>query len=223
MPECIAVIGCGGLGVPAAWTLVLGGARRLRLIDPDVVELSNLHRQVLYTEADLGRPKADVLAARLQAMAPDLVVSTRRTTVTADSLSAAVAGCEAILEGTDDAGSKFLVSDYAAAHGLTATIAAAIGRRGQWFTVTSGRACYRCLFEAPPPPEMLATCAVAGVLGTVTGQVGALAARSLLRTLRGEPDAATSALVRLSPRGLARTAVAVARDCPHHAAVAAVS
>lgn len=212
----IAVLGCGGLGVPAAWTLALGGVKRLRLVDPDVVDLSNLHRQVLYTEADVGRKKADVLAERLVARHPDLSVEILYTRVEKTSTAEILDTCAAALEATDDAESKFLVSDYAASHEIYATIAAAIGRRGQWLTMLPGGPCYRCLFEAPPPAELLGTCSVAGVIGPLTGQVGSLAALSLLRALRGEPDAGVGALVRLSPRGLQRTQVERAPDCGKH-------
>lgn len=211
----IAIVGCGGLGVPAAWTLALAGATQLVLIDDDVVEVSNLHRQILYDTAVVGQPKPLALAAALQARVPNLDIQVRRGRLTADTLGDLLAGCDAVVEGSDDATSKFLVNDWAVAHPRRrfASIAAAIGRRGQWMTVSPESACYRCLFEEPPPPEHLATCQVAGVIGPVVGQVGALAARSLWSVLNGQPDMAHGALVRLSPRGLLRTPVQVAGDC----------
>lgn len=217
MPELprIAVLGCGGLGVPAAWTLVLGGARRLRLIDADVVDRSNLHRQVAYADADCGRPKVQALAEWLQGRAEGLDIEIRSERADAANLNALLDGCDALFEGSDDAEAKFLANDWAvqAPRRRHATIAAAIGRRGQHFTVTPQSSCYRCLFEAPPPAELLSTCAVAGVLGPLVGQVGALAARSLLRTLRGQEDPAVGALLRLGPRGLLQTAVLPADGC----------
>ena len=210
----VAVVGCGGLGVPAAWTLALGGQRQFRLIDADVVETSNLHRQVLYTTLDLGRLKAQRLAEILrEKFTADVEVLATR--LDADNVAKLLAGCDAALEGSDDALAKFAVNDWAVAQPRqrVAVIAAAIGRRGQWFTVTPQSSCYRCLFEAPPPPESLTTCAIAGVLGPVTGQVGGYGAQSLLHALRGTPDAAIGALMRLTTRGLLRTHVATARDC----------
>ncbi len=210
----VALVGCGGLGVPAAWTLALGGHRQFRLIDADVVEESNLHRQVLYTTPDLGRPKAERLAEILRdRFGADVQIAPARLDET--NAAALLDGCDAVLEGSDDALAKFAVNDWSVAQprNRTAVIAAAIGRRGQWFTVTPTSSCYRCLFEAPPPPESLATCAIAGVLGPVTGQVGGYAGRSLLQALAGRPDAAIGALMRFSPRGLLRTVVAPAHDC----------
>ena len=210
----VALVGCGGLGVPAAWTLALGGQRQFRLIDADVVEESNLHRQVLYTTPDLGRRKAERLAEILRdRFGADVQIAPVR--LEESNAAALLEGCDAVLEGSDDAIAKFAVNDWSIAQPRTRTavIAAAIGRRGQWFAVTPTSSCYRCLFEAPPPPESLATCAIAGVLGPVTGQVGGYAGRSLLQALAGRPDAAIGALMRFSPRGLLRTAVAPARDC----------
>ena len=211
----IAIVGCGGLGVPAAWTLALAGAPRLVLIDDDTVEVSNLHRQILYDGTVLGQSKPDALRAALQARMATVDIEVRQGRLSSDTLVDLLAGCDAVLEGSDDATSKFLVNDWAVAQPRRrfASIAAAIGRRGQWMAVSPESSCYRCLFEEPPPPELLATCQVAGVIGPVVGQVGALAARSLWAVLNGQPDMALGALVRLSPRGLLRTPVQIARDC----------
>ena len=216
-PHTCAVVGCGGLGVPAAWTLALAGVRRLVLIDTDVVELSNLHRQVLYDEADLGQAKADCLAAHLRTRFPACAIETRQCRLDAGNVDAVLAGCTAVVEGSDDAICKFVVNDWAFAalpRNRTASIAAAIGRRAQWMVVEPAGACYRCLFEEPPPAAMLATCQVAGVLGPVVGLAGAMAARALVRSLRDEPDPARSALVRVQPDGWHRTRVPPAADCP---------
>jgi sulfur-carrier protein adenylyltransferase/sulfurtransferase len=212
----IAVIGCGGLGVPGAWALLAGGVEKLLLVDNDVVDASNLHRQVLYPEATVGEPKADVLARVLKAKAAaagrHLDVQIRAGRVEPANTELMLNGCDAVLEGSDDAVCKFAVNDWAVSDRAgrnvrVASIAAAIGRRGQWMTVAPSGACYRCLFEEPPPAELLSSCQIAGVLGPVVAQVGALAARSLLRVLQGRPDAAGSALVRRSPRGLQVTSV----------------
>ena len=219
----VAVIGCGGLGVPAAWTLALAGVPRLRLLDSDRVEPSNLHRQVAFAECDVGEPKADVLARFLRREVPGLDVEPVRARVGTADLAAALAGFDAALDATDDAGAKFALNDWAvtAPRRRTVCLAAAIGRTAQHFVVTPTSACWRCVFEGPPPAARLATCATAGVLGTVTGQGGALAARSLVRALRGQADAATGALVRLTARGWLRTEVPIAADCPCAAAAAA--
>ena len=209
MSGTIAIVGCGGLGVPAAWTLALAGVTDLLLIDADVVELSNLHRQVLYDTRHVGQPKAEVLAAVLARRYGVRAQALVQRVVAAD-LAAVLAGCTAVVEATDDAACKFAVNDWAVAGRAAgqprwACIAAAIGRRGQWFVVGPHGPDYRSIFEAPPPNDALATCAIAGVLGPVTGLTGALAARSLLAALAARPDGATGALLRWEPRGLLRT------------------
>ncbi len=210
----IAVVGCGGLGVPAAWTLAASGAHRLVLVDADRVELGNLHRQVLYGEGDVGASKAERLAAALRRRFAGLAVEVRAARVDADNAQTVLRDCSAAIECTDDALCKFAINDWSiAAPDRTATIAAAIGRRGQWFTVRPAGPCYRCLFERPPAAEALATCSIAGVIGPVVGIVGSLAARSLWRALTGQADAADGALVRWTPRGALRTPVPPADDC----------
>ncbi len=211
----VAVLGCGGLGVPAAWTLALDGRHRLVLIDDDRVEISNLHRQILYQTSDVDQPKAERLAAALREIQPQLKVEVRQGRLSPHNAGELLRGCDAVIEGTDDAVSKFAVSDLVVSGGgpKIASIAAAIGRRGQWMVVRQQGPCYRCLFEEPPPPESLATCQIAGVLGPAVGQVGALVARSLLAALDNRPDPADGTLVRLNARGLLRTAVAPAPDC----------
>ena len=217
--ERIAVVGCGGLGVPAAWTLALAGARSLRLVDTDRVELSNIHRQVLYDEPDCDAPKANALAAALKARFEGMDIQCVDRRFSWDNAESILAGCFAAVEGSDDAEAKFALSDWAITSGdpqerhRIAVIAAAIGRRGQWMVVEPRGACYRCIFEEPPPAEMLATCAVAGVLGPVVGTVGALAARSLIRSLCNQDDPARSALVRWLPGDVRRTHVSRAADC----------
>lgn len=211
----VAVLGCGGLGVPAAWTLALEARHRLVLIDDDQVEISNLHRQILYRSADIGMPKAERLAAALREVEPSLEIEVRPGRLSPHNAGELLRGCDAVIEGTDDAGSKFAVNDLViGGRGpKIASIAAAIGRRGQWMVVRQNGPCYRCLFEEPPPAESLATCQIAGVLGPAVGQLGALAARSLLAVLDGRADPADGALVRLTARGILRTAVAAAGDC----------
>lgn len=133
-----------------AWTLALAGVTRLRLIDGDRVELSNLHRQVLYTTADVGQHKAQVLAAALQQRFPDLRCDIHTMHASVENFDTLLQNCTYLLEASDQAELKFIANDWAIQRPRrrTATIAAAIGRRGQWLTVTPGSACYRCLLRS---------------------------------------------------------------------------
>src|SRR5688572_12466391 len=172
------IVGAGGLGAPIALALAPTGAR-LVLVDDDVVDLSNLPRQVLFGTADVGKKK--VLAARQalldRGVAPDRVeaVATRFGRETAVAL---LHDATVVLDGTDDPATKFLVNDVARIRGVHAVIAGVLRDRGNVFPVRAdGGACYRCLFEDVPPGEAGPTCADAGVLGPRCGQVAALAAR----------------------------------------------
>lgn len=223
----VVVIGCGGLGVPAAWTLAAAGVGALTLWDDDRVELSNLHRQTLYREVDVGRAKVDALAAALQRRYPAVRVDRVAARLdSAGAVQAAIAGADAVFEGSDDAASKFATNDAViAAHrrgaATVAAIAGAVGRRGQLLLVRPGSACLRCAFEEPPAAEAAATCRVAGALGPAVGLVGSLAARALVGALGGEatgsaaraPAAGTATLLHLERRQLRQIRVAPARGC----------
>ncbi len=173
------VVGAGGLGCPLALALAGAGAGRIVLVDDDVVDLSNLQRQILYRTADVGRPKAEAAAEALarrgftrvepvrarfdeesaRALLHDAGASDRRSIVVCD--------------GSDNLDTKFLVNDACAATGRRFVIGGVLRSSGQVFPVRPGLdACYRCLFEEPPPGEML-TCADAGVLGATCGVVAA--------------------------------------------------
>ena len=223
----VVVLGCGGLGVPAAWTLAAAGIGTLVLVDDDSVERSNLHRQVLYRDADVGRPKVDALAMALVDRFPGLrVEAVAERPRGADALLPLLDGAHGLFEGTDDATQKFAASDalvaLRSAGRPVGVIAAAIGRRGQWFGQLPDGPCFRCLFEQPPPPALVQSCVVAGVLGPSVLEVGAWAARSLLRLLASDPDVAASALVRRDGLGFAQTRVQIAADCACHVSTAPI-
>lgn len=197
------IVGAGGLGTPLALGLGLAGAGRLVLVDDDVVDLSNLPRQVLYDTADVGKPKASALQAALVArgVAPARVeaVATRFDDQSARAL------CQhatVLVDGSDDPATKFLVNDTARARGLPAVIAGVLRDRGQVFPVAAdlGQACYRCLFESVPADDG-PTCADAGVLGPRCAEVAALAARAAVALATGHDPARIAARVWLFDDG----------------------
>ena len=183
----IAVLGAGGLGGPVAMVLAQAGCR-LRIVDPDVVELSNLQRQVQFTMADLGAAKATALAARVGGEG----VVARFDATTADAI---LRGADALIDGTDSPEAKFAACDAAIARGLPYVIAAALRYGGNVFSGAPGAACYRCLFEDAPSDADAPTCADAGILGPVCACVGGLAARALLRLTAGDLRDAGTILV----------------------------
>lgn len=189
---CALIIGAGGLGCPVAVGLAEGGVDRLVLVDPDVVELSNLQRQVLYTLDDLGRPKVEAAAARLASLAPGVTVEGRRERLTTENAAALLAGVDVVVDATDDPAARFVINDQALALGVPAVLGGLLRFTGLVLAVAGGHGpCFRCLFEAPPPPEEAATCAQAGVLGPLAGVVGHLQVRRALGLLAGDIAAHT--------------------------------
>jgi adenylyltransferase/sulfurtransferase len=183
------VVGAGGLGGPIALALGAAGLE-LAIADHDVVEPSNLHRQIQFTAADLGRSKAERLAA---------LVASRGGTARgvglrwADDTADALAGdADVLIDASDDPATKFAVADWAVAHGRCYVIAAALRYGGNVMVGAPGAACYRCLFEEPVEA---ASCADAGVLGPVVGAIGGVAAAFALALVRGDRAAAGSLLV----------------------------
>jgi adenylyltransferase/sulfurtransferase len=183
------IVGAGGLGCPLAMALGAAGDSRLVLLDPDVVDETNLQRQVLFRTADVGRPKVeaarDALIRRGVEASRIYALSTRFTAASAEHVGEA----DVICDGSDDLGTKFLVNDVALEVGVPVVVAAALRDRGQVFPVRPGvDACYRCLFEAPPEDAGL-TCEAAGVLGATCGMVAGIAAQAAL-ALAGRRDVA---------------------------------
>ena len=172
------VVGAGGLGGPLALALGAAGVE-LVIVDPDVVEISNLHRQIQFTAADLGADKATTLASRVVAAGGRAKgYRLRWVAEDADDLSA---DSDVIVDGSDDPITKFAVADWAVAAGKPYVIAAALRFGGNVLVGAPGTACYRCLFEEPVAAD---TCAAAGVLGPVVGAIGGIAAALALAVAR---------------------------------------
>lgn len=181
----VLTIGVGGLGAPAAAALAGAGIGSLRLVDPDVVEPSNLHRQPLYDDGDIGAPKVAAAARRLRARHPALHVEPIRARFAGEI--ELLRDVDVVVDGTDTVATKFVVNDAAVAAGVPLVHAGAIGFRAQLLTVIPGEtACYRCVFEEPPPPDEVASCQEAGVLGPTVVLAGTLQAADAVRVLRGE-------------------------------------
>ena len=183
------VVGAGGLGGPIAFSLAAAGIE-LTIVDPDVVEVSNLHRQIAFEPSDIGKPKATLLADAVAAKGAQAKgYQTRWRTEDADDISG---DSDLIVDGSDDPATKFAVADWAVAAGRPYVIAAALRFGGNAFVGAPGTACYRCLFEEPVDA---ATCAAAGVLGPVVGAIGGLAGALALGHARGDRTHAGSIFV----------------------------
>lgn len=182
----VAIVGVGGLGCPAAWAL-RDRVASLRLLDEDRVERSNLHRQMLFREADVGRRKVEAAAERLGGGTRVEAIAQH---VGPENVRALLAGARVVIEGSDNLPTKFLVSDACNALGIPVVHGACVGWIATVLPVRpGGSACYRCVFEELPEEEPC-NCATAGVFGPLTSVAGAMMAADALRLLRG--DAATA-------------------------------
>jgi molybdopterin/thiamine biosynthesis adenylyltransferase len=188
----VALVGVGGLGAPAALYLAAAGVGSLRLIDADTVALSNLQRQVLYTLDDIGVAKTAAAANALAALNPHVAVDPIAHALTPDNATELLAGCDLVLDGTDDFTTRFAIN--AACHSLNISlVSGAIGRWTGQVGVFSGKPCYRCLVpDIPPDAE---TCAVVGVVGALAGVIGTLMAVEAIKLISGTGEALTGRLL----------------------------
>ena len=188
----VLMVGAGGLGAPAALYLAAAGVGTLGLVDPDVVSLSNLQRQVLYGSADVGAAKTAAAARRLSALNPHVETVAHAFAVDAANARELVRGYDLVLDGTDDFATRFAVADACVAEGRT-LVSGALGRWTGQVGVFAGRPCYRCLTpEIPPDAE---TCAVVGVVGALAGVIGAMMALEAVKIVAGAGEPLTGRLL----------------------------
>jgi molybdopterin/thiamine biosynthesis adenylyltransferase len=177
----VLVIGAGGLGGPAALGLAAGGVRAITLVDDDLVEASNLGRQCLFGDADVGRPKAQVLAEALRRRFPGVSVDPVRGQFDRDTAAALVDAHDTVLDGSDNFPTRFLANDTCCAGRKTLVHGAALRWLGQVMRIEPGQSpCLRCVFEGEPPTGAAPTCAEAGVAAPLVGLVGAWMAEAAL-------------------------------------------
>ena len=212
----VAVIGAGGLGSPVALYLAAAGVGTLTIIDDDVVDASNLQRQVLHTTERVGQPKVDSAARTIGALNPDVTVVGHRLRLTSAEAPALLAGHDVIVDGTDNFATRYLVNDVALRLGVP-VVHASIWRFEGQLTVfpAAGGPCYRCLYPAPPPPGASPSCAEAGVLGVLPGVLGVLQATEAIKLVLGLPSVAGRLLIYDALRAKLRE-LALRRDpgCP---------
>ena len=185
----VVIIGAGGLGIPASVYLAAAGAGRIGVVDEDVVEKSNLHRQTIYTEEDVGRPKARVAAERLRGVNPHVVVEPHKVRLSSANAMEVLEGYDVVIDCTDNFPARYLINDACVLLGKPDVYASIFRFDGQASTFQSRKGpCYRCLFPEPPPPDSVQDCAVAGVLGVLPGIMGSIQAVEAMKLMLGKGD-----------------------------------
>ena len=181
------LVGAGGLGSPAALYLAAAGVGRLGIVDADIVDESNLQRQVIHAAADLGTPKVDSARAAIEALNPDVEVVPFRERLTSENVDRILGhGWDVIVDGADNFPTRYLVNDASVWHGIPVVHGSIYRFEGQVTVFKPGDGpCYRCLFPQPPPPELAPSCAEGGVLGVLPGVIGSLQANEALKLALG--------------------------------------
>ena len=192
----VLLVGAGGLGSPLALYLAAAGVGRIGLVDFDRVEASNLQRQVLFSDADLGREKVTAAVERLRGVNPHVTVEPHAMRLTASNALELLRDYDVVADGSDNFATRYLVNDACVLLGKPDVWGAVQRFEGQLAVFWAARgACYRCLFPEPPPPGTVPSCAEAGVLGVLPGIVGALQASEVLKLLLGIGEPAVGRLL----------------------------
>ncbi|HEY5782700.1 MAG TPA: molybdopterin-synthase adenylyltransferase MoeB [Lysobacter sp.] len=203
----IAMVGAGGLGSPAGFYLAAAGVGTLVLADDDVVDRSNLQRQILHTDARIGTPKVESARIALSALNPQVAIETFAERITAANVERLIADADVVIDGADNFPVRYLLNDACVKLGKPLVYGAVHRFEGQVSVFDAGRKrgdapCYRCLFPEPPPPEAAPNCAEAGVLGVLPGVIGLLQATEAIKLILGQGDPLTGRLLHFDALGM---------------------
>jgi sulfur-carrier protein adenylyltransferase/sulfurtransferase len=192
----VLMIGTGGLGAPLGMYLAAAGVGRLGLVDFDVVDSSNLQRQIIHGTKDVGRPKIASARDRLQDINPHVEIETHETRVTSENALRLFVNYDVIVDGTDNFPTRYLVNDACVLTGKPNVYGSIFRFEGQASVFWAERGpCYRCLYPEPPPPGLVPSCAEGGVLGVLPGIIGAIQANETIKIILGAPDILVNRLV----------------------------
>ena len=209
----VGIIGCGALGSVVANTLARAGVGHIVIIDRDFVELNNLQRQVLFDEADVGRPKAIAASEKLQRINSAVVVEPLVKDVNHTNVESLIQGLDLVLDGTDNFHTRLVVNDACVKHGIPWIYAAAIGTSGLMMPILPDGPCLRCLFPSPPPAGALPTCDTAGVLNTAPLIVAGWESTEAIKVLLGEMEQPRLMMIDVWEQTLSALEVEKAEGC----------
>jgi molybdopterin/thiamine biosynthesis adenylyltransferase/rhodanese-related sulfurtransferase len=214
----VLLIGAGGLGSPASLYLAAAGVGTLGIIDDDVVDTSNLQRQIAHTTERLGEPKVESAKRTIEALNPDVAVLPFQERLTSENVDRIIGqGWDVIVDGADNFPTRYLLNDASVWHGVPVVHGSIYRFEGQVTVFHPGEGpCYRCLYPSPPPPELAPSCAEGGVLGVLPGIVGSLQASEALKLILGAGEPLTGRLLLFDALHTTFDEVSVRRDpaCP---------
>lgn len=212
----VLVIGAGGLGSPVILYLAAAGVGTIGVIDDDVVDLSNLQRQILHTTDRIGMAKVQSAIATVKALNPDVRIHPIETRLGPHNAQAILADWDIVADGSDNFDTRFLVNDACRLAGKTLVSAAILRFDGQLATFKPGGPCYRCLYHAPPPADQIPSCAQAGVFGAVAGMLGTMQATEVIKEILGIGDSMSGHLLIVDALSMTFRKVRVPNDpqCP---------
>ena len=210
------IIGAGGLGSPSAIYLSLAGVGTVVIVDFDVVELSNLQRQILHHTADVGRSKVASAVDNIKAYNPDVNVVVHETRLESGNAMEIISQYDLVINGADNFATRYLVNDACYLLNKPLVDGSILIFDGQATVFLPGEGCYRCLFPKPPPPGMVPNCAEAGVLGALTGLVGSIQATEALKYFLGIGESLSSRLLLIDALSMSFREVRLKRNpnCP---------
>ena len=214
----VLLIGAGGLGSPASLYLAAAGVGRIGIVDADVVDESNLQRQIIHSSERIGEPKVDSAKRTIEALNPDVQVVAYKERLTSENVERILAdGWDVIVDGADNFPTRYLVNDASVWHGVPVVHGSIYRFEGQVTVFKPGDGpCYRCLFPAPPPPELAPSCAEGGVLGVLPGVIGSLQTNEALKLALGIGEPLVGRLLLFDALTAEFTEVSIRRDpdCP---------
>jgi molybdopterin-synthase adenylyltransferase len=213
----VLIIGAGGLGSPAALYLAAAGVGTIGVADADVVDLSNLQRQVIHHTPDLGKLKVISAMEKMKAINPDVNIVTYPEWIKAANITGIIRGFDFVIDGTDNFAAKFLINDACVMAGKPFSHGGILHLIGQTMTILPGQSpCYRCIFPTPPPAGAIPTCAQTGVIGVLPGVIGAIQATEAIKFLLGVGKLLTGRLLVYDAEGMDFHTSPIARqkNCP---------
>ena len=211
------VVGAGGLGCPVAYYLGAAGIGTIGLIDSDVVDLSNLQRQVLHHTPDVGRSKSLSAKEKILALNPDVQVNTYEERLTASNARELIGQYDVVIDGVDNFPAKFLINDACYMEGKPLVHGGILRFEGRVMTIVPNEsACYRCIFKTPPPPGVVPTCQEAGIIGVVAGIIGTIQATEAVKLILNIGDPLTNRIMDFDARTTTFREIRVKRNpsCP---------